>query len=253
MKITKTISNFKNKIFLLGFLTLTPICLFLNQTAYSQIDHYYGSGSKGFKFGIELGGSNLQTHWSSNPIGLSSGIDIDYAIGSYFSIGLQEQYAYLQGVDADNKLYYPSTKFSAFNTNLNLKFGVGLFSKTGSDNNFTDILKSTYLSIGVGSIFSTGTLGKPTFANSTPLYVYNPNTKQLSTGSYSFTNNCLVVPIGFGTNINLFGSDKTVLSPQYQYNYAIGTNGKFLDGYLPNASQGSGGYSTFGVSLKFKL
>jgi len=83
--------------------------------------------------------------------------------------------------------------------------------------------------------------------------------KTSSQYSKTRTGTFYVVPINFGTNIDLrglWGNDKVELNPNFQYNFGVNigdSNAKVFDGYQPNSKTANGGYALVSLALKYKF
>jgi hypothetical protein len=257
MKVTTT-NFFKHKTYLFSVLVLLVLGLFCTLPAYSQIDYSYGINKKGFRLGIGVGTSKLQTYWgdeSLNPTGL---VSLDYNVNQYFSLGIEGQFGKLVGVDNQKHYAFLQSANTYYGGNFNMKFGIGLLSDFSSPSGFTDALKQFYFGLGFGALNSSIILTDRTDG----LIVPSDGEVVLKTSSqYSKTRTgtFYVVPISFGTNIDLrglWGNDKVELNPNFQYNFGVNigdSNAKVFDGYQPNANTARGGYALVSVALKYKF
>lgn len=251
MKITVT-TFLKHKVYLFSFFVLITAGLFSSLPAYSQMDYNYGITKKGFRLGLGAGGTILETYWGSTPISPAGVLDLDYNTSPFFSIGLNVQYGLLVGVDDQKHYAYLKSTNTYTAASLNFKVALGQFSHFHSSNGFGDALKRLYLGTGVGAVYS-----KVILADRFDGLQVNTDTEVLLARISQYSNTragtFMLVPVNFGTNIDLlgvFGNDKLEINPNFQYNLVMS---KVFDGMQPNDKSGNGGYGIFSISLKYKF
>lgn len=270
MKVTST-KAFKYKNALFSFCTLLSFGMLFTVPAYSQVDYNYGINKKGFRLGIGLGASQLQSNWSATSIGPAGILNFDYDLSPYFTIGIDGSFGQLSGTDAENKLYFSKTSVIFASGSLTFKVALGQFSDFKTKNGFQDALKRIYLGVGVGEVYSNVTLtphndGKglsslylPGLAIGKTVTPLKYTSKGTFTGNGTFTQ----VPVSFGTNIALrgfLGNDKVELNPNLQYVLVLSP---LFDGYQPNSQSdpnnsnikvnGNQAYTVGSLTLRFKF
>jgi len=257
MKITTT-NFFKRKTNLFSVFVLLSFGIFCSLPAYSQIDYSYGINKKGFRLGVGVGASKLQTYWGDEPLSPVGLISLDYNVNQFFSLGVEGQFGQLVGIDNQAHYAFLKSANTYYGGNFNMKFGVGLISDFSSSSGFTDALKRFYFGLGFGALNSSIILTDRTDG----LLVPSDGEVVLKTSSqYSKTRTgtFYVVPINFGTNIDLrglWGNDKVELNPNFQYNFGVNigdSNAKVFDGYQPNSKTANGGYALVSLALKYKF
>jgi len=257
MKITVT-NSFKHKTYLFSFVMLLLFGMFCTLPAYSQIDYSYGINKKGFRLGVGVGASKLQTYWGDEPLSPAGLISLDYNVNQFFSLGIEGQFGKLVGIDNQKHYAFLQSTNTYYGGNFNMKFGVGLLSDFSSSSGFTDALKRVYFGLGFGALTSSIILTDRTDGLAVPSdgeIVLKTSSQYSKTRTGTF----YVVPINFGTNIDLrglWGNDKVELNPNFQYNFGvnIGTSdSKVFDGYKPNANVANGGYALVSLALKYKF
>ncbi len=260
MKITITKFS-KNKNYLFSLFVFTSLSIFCSLSAYSQIDYYYGLNKKGFRVGIGGGATILQSNWSDNPVGGAGILKLDYDFNPYLSIGIEGQYGMLSGVDAGHRLYYPKVIDTYFTGNINFRIALGEITHFDSSNGWSDAVKAIYLGSGAGFINTSVKLydHDTNRSNDNSSAKLQKGAKEHSGGYIASSAGFIVIPVNLGTNIalpGLFGNDKVVLNPNFQYNFV---NSPLFDGYQPNTNPANGpvsgnqAYKIFSLTLKYKL
>ncbi|OCX53977.1 hypothetical protein BEL04_06790 [Mucilaginibacter sp. PPCGB 2223] len=270
MKFTPTkFFKYKNPPFLA--LVVVMFGLFCSSSAYGQIDYSYGVSKKGFRVGVGLGASQLQSNWSKTSIGPAGILYLDYDLSPYFTIGLDGSFGQLTGTDAENKLYFTKTSVVFAGGSLTFKIALGQFADFKSKNGFQDAMKRLYVGVGIGEVYSNFTLTPHTDGKGLPSLVVSglaygkipPGTKQKSNGTFAGNITVTQIPVSFGTNIALrgfLGNDKVELNPNLQY---VFVQSPYFDGYQPNSQpdpnnpligvNGNQAYFVGSLTLRFKF
>ncbi|MEO6521693.1 MAG: hypothetical protein ABIN91_08445 [Mucilaginibacter sp.] len=230
----KQLSQIKYKLCCFIILILTV------QQASAQVDYSFGLNKKGFRLGIGVGLSTINTHYQSNPAQIVGVGSLDYDFNPYFSIGLEAQGGYLKGVDKLGHLYYQTSKNQYLDANINFRVAIGLISDFYAKNNFQDIVKNIYIGAGVGRLRTSNTF--TIYPSQVPPQYTMPILQM-----WSF-------PFNLGTNINIRGSsgaDRFSINPNFQFSYV---NNYYLDGYrTSDFSHLKGFYKLTSVRVKYKF
>ncbi len=270
MKITTT-SKLKHKTYLFPFVMLLFFGMCCTAPAYSQIDYNYGISKKGFRLGVGVGASQLQSNWSSASTGPTGTLNLEYDLSQYFTIGIDGSFGQLGGTDAENKLYIQKTSVIFASGSLTFKVALGQFADFTAKNGFQDAMKRLYVGVGVGEVYSNVTLtphsdGKGLSALVVPGLATGklmPGYKQTSGGKFTANGTFTQIPVSFGTNIALrgfLGNDKVELNPNLQY---VFVQSPYFDGYQPNSQadpnnpligvNGNQAYFVGSLTLRFKF
>ena len=258
----KTSTFLKQKKYLLSLTIALVGGIFFSLPVYGQADYYYGVNKTGLRLSIGGGADVLQSNWTTNIVGYSGIVALDYDFSPYLSLGLQGVFGTMEGKDPDNKFYFRQSDVTIGSGNLNFKIAVGKFSDFETTNLFQDVVKRIYIGAGIGVVQSTIVLHPHFVTNGDYTYSgFQTGKKATAEGGFKSNGGFVVVPVNIGTNIplrGLFGSDKLELNPNFQYSFV---QSPVFDGYQPNknnpnttiAKNGNQAYFIGSLSLRYKF